>query len=373
MGLNLPNKPTLLQEQDKFNKPNTIIKVAHSKDLSAKSKKILNIFIRELLKQNQEEAKLNYTIQTSISKITKQLNIKNRNDFYKNLNELYDYSLDLITMPKTKTKFLTRTRVIGTLTTPMDLIEVEGLNDKLIIEFTPFFVNKLIEFSDTYSKLDLIEMSKIKGSYTLTLYENFMRIIGTYNYKKVKLTEEELRILLHLKDKYKTFKSFNQLVIQKSIRELNDKTSLTIVATKIKKENINYYEFEINQDSRVNFRRFKEAIINMFNMFNFSFKYKKVEYVISRDLDSDNSKNIIVNADTYKVLTTTKATEIYEYLFNLYKKDYKFFIYTFFVEHNLNLQYEEIKNTHKDYELIFELYTKFYEVYEDTKMKKIEL
>ena len=371
MGLNTANKSILLQEQDKFNKPNAIIKIAHSKELSAKSKKILNVFIRELLLLNKEEA-LNYTIRTNISKVLKQIGIRNRNDFYKHLEELYDYSLEMLSVKKTKQQFITRTRVISAYTTPLDLIDVE-LSDKLIIEFAPFFVSKVLQYSDQYSKLDLIDMSKLKGTHTITLYENFMRFLGTYNYKEVSLTESELRQLLCLEDKYKEFKRFNDLVIKKSIREINDNTSLTITVEKIKENKVNKFLFQINQEPRINFKRFKQSIINMYNQNPFSFKYKKTEYVITKDFDDPKSKSIIVNSNTYKVEKTEKVKEIYEYLFNLYKKDYKLFTYKFFLYKNLNLQDIEITQNHEDYEDCLELYFQFVDFYEDTKMKEIEL
>ena len=372
MGLNLPDKSILLQEQDKFNKPNIIIKISHSKELSGKSKKILNVFIRELLLLNKEEV-LNYTIRTNISKVLKQLNIKNRNDFYKYLEELYDYSLDMITIKKTKEQFITRTRVIGTYTTPLDLIDIEGLSDKLIIEFTPFFVNKVLQYSQQYSKLDLIDMSRLKGTHSITLYENFMRFLGTYNYKEVSLTESELRQLLCLEDKYKEFKRFNDLVIKKSIREINDNTSLTITVEKVKENKLNKFLFQINQEPRINFKRFKAALINMYNQNPFSFKWKKLEYVITKDFDDPKAKSIIVNSNTYKVEKTEKVKEIYEYLFNLYKKDYKLFTYKFFLYKNLNIQDFEITQNHEDYEDCLELYFQFVDFYEDTKMKNIEI
>ncbi|WP_456305223.1 hypothetical protein [Commensalibacter oyaizuii] len=62
------------------------------------------------------------------------------------------------------------------------------------------------------------------------------------------ITVTKLRSILEVEDKYKTFKSFNQWVIQPSIKELNEKSNLTMITQTIKVgRNVKSLQFDFKE------------------------------------------------------------------------------------------------------------------------------
>lgn len=103
---------------------------------------------------------------------------------------------------------------------------------KVEIVFSDSIMPYLTQLKGQFTSIILKNISSLKSNYSIRIYELLMqfKIIGSRKISVVKL-----RSILEVEDKYPTFKSFNQWVIQPSLKELNEKSNLTITMTAIKK------------------------------------------------------------------------------------------------------------------------------------------
>ena len=342
--LNKKNEAVLFQEPNTLNKPHVLVKIALSKSLSARDKKIYNIFIRELLTLNETEYKDN-EIRLSISKLSHILDVSTRNDLYKSIEKLMN---TIITFEEEYTR--TRAVMISSYTRPVEtLLEYDNEGDlreynpdNLIIRFDTKLTSKIVKYADKYAKLDLEDINKIPISHGITLYEIFIKSMGKYTYQKINLNEAELRKYLHLEDKYKSIKDFNRKVIKQSIEDINENTKLSVIYKRVKEKGINIYKFEVNQDYRYNFKRFKKTIIE--NYTYIEFKYKNNKYVFAKDEDDKKAQWLICNARTFKTIQTGKAEEIYNFMYELLNKRIMEFVNNFIIEKDLDIKDFDINN-----------------------------
>lgn len=277
--LNKENEPILKQELEKFNKPHILIKIALNKALTARDKKIYNIFVRELLMLNLKHFK-NNEVYLSISKISKTLGITTRTELYKSLEKLRN--TDIIFEGDDSKTFA---KMISSYTRPSQTDNNEHTTKNLIIRFDTKLTETILKYADKYAKLNLNDINNLKISHAITFYEMFIRGLGTRNYQKQHYTEQELRKYLHLNDKYLDIKLFNQKVVKNSIEDLNNKTHLNIIYQRVKENNINIYKFEVKQETLYNFNKFKRTILNYECYRDIIFTYKNNEYTFQKDLD----------------------------------------------------------------------------------------
>lgn len=349
--LNNENEAILQQEHQKLNKPNVLIKVAHSRELNTRDKKLYNILIRELLLLNLQEFKKN-EITFSLSELSNKLDTSAKNTIYENLENLMN---TIITFEDTKS--ITRAVCISSYTKPKE--NADNAIKPLTIRFDTRLTTKIIENAEQYAKLDLLDLNSLKITHSITLYEIFIRSLGTYHFQRVNYTEQELRRYLNLQDKYKDIRQFNQQVIKKSIEEINSKTQLDITYKRVKINKKNVYKFELNQMPRYSFNQFKKTIIEHYK--HIVFQYKNNEYCISRDLEDKKAKYLLVNAKTYKTLTTEKAEEIFSFMFEDFKISALKFVHKFVMFKDLNIKNSNIEIDENDYEeldFFFENYSK---------------
>jgi hypothetical protein len=330
--LNKENEPILKQELEKFNKPHILIKIALNKALTARDKKIYNIFVRELLMLNLKHFK-NNEIYLSISQISKSLGITTRTELYKSLEKLRN--TDIIFEGDNSKTFA---KMISSYTRPSQNDNNEHNTQNLIIRFDTKLTETILKYADKYAKLDLNDINNLKISHAITFYEMFIRGLGTRNYQKQHYTEQELRKYLHLNDKYLDIKLFNQKVVKNSIEELNNKTHLNIAYQRAKEDNTNIYKFEIKQEPLYNFNKFKRTILNYECYQNIIFTFKNNEYTFQKDLDDKKPQYLIVSTKTYKTQTTEKAEEIWSFMYELLNKNVNEFVYRFILFNDLDLQ-----------------------------------
>jgi hypothetical protein len=330
--LNKENEPILKQELEKFNKPHILIKIALNKALTARDKKIYNIFVRELLMLNLKHFE-NNEIYLSISKISKTLRITTRTELYKSLEKLRN--TDIIFEGYNSKTFA---KMISSYTRPSENNSDEYKAENLTIRFDTKLTETILKYADKYAKLDLNDINNLKISHAITFYEMFIRGLGTRNYQKQHYTEQELRKYLHLNDKYLNIKLFNQKVVKNSIEELNNKTHLNITYKRVKENNAHIYKFEIKQETLYNFNKFKRTILNYECYQNIIFTFKNNEYTFQKDLDDKKPQYLIVSTKTYKTQTTERAEEIWSFMYELLNKNINEFIYRFILFNNLDLQ-----------------------------------
>ncbi len=348
--LNKETEPIIKQELEKFNKPHILVKIGLDKALTTRDKKIYNIFIRELLLLNLKQFK-NNEIHLSISKISQILGITTRTELYKSLNKLRN--TDIIFEDDASKTFA---KMISSYTRPSQNNN-EYSTENLVIRFDTKLTETILKYADKYAKLDLNDINNLKISHSITFYEVFIRGLGTRNYQKQHYTEQELRKYLHLYDKYMDIKLFNQKVVKSSIKELNDKTHLSITYKRVKEKNVNIYKFEVRQEVFYNFNKFKKTIIDNEYYRDITFTYKNNEYTFQKDLDDKKPQYLIVNNRTYKTLPREKAEEIWGFMYELLNKDITEFVYRFITYKDLDLKdfsREELDENDNEELLFFE-------------------
>jgi len=330
--LNKETEPIIKQELEKFNKPHILVKIALNKALTARDKKIYNIFVRELLMLNLRQFK-NNEISLSISKISQILGISTRTELYKSIEKLRNTD---ITFEGNASK--TFSKMISSYTRPSHNNSKEYKSENLTIRFDTKLTETILRYADKYAKLDLSDINSLRISHSITLYELFIRGLGTRNYQKQHYTEQELRKYLHLVDKYLDIKLFNQKVVKNSINELNEKTHLTVKYKRVKQNSINIYKFEVKQEIQYNFNKFKRTILDNVCYRNITFRYKNNEYTFSKDLNDKKPQYLIINTNTDKTLYREKAEEIWSFMYKLLCENIEEFVYRFIIFKDLDLK-----------------------------------
>ncbi len=325
--LNKENEPILKQELEKFNKPHILVKIALDKSLTARDKKIYNIFIRELLMLNLKQFKTN-AINLSVTKISQLLDVTTRTELYKSLDKLRN--TDIAFEDEASKTFA---KMISSYTRPKN-----NQQDSLRVLFDTDLTDTILRYSDRYAKLDISDINSLKITHSITLYELFIRSLGTFQNQKLHYTEQELRKYLHLQDKYIDIKLFNQKVVKNSIAELNQKTKLKVTYKRVKENDINIYKFHIKQELVYNFNKFKKSILSNEYYQDIVFKYNNISYSFYKDLEDKKPQYLIVNARTDKTIVREKAEEIWTYMYELLNKNDKEFIYKLITYRDLDLK-----------------------------------
>jgi len=103
---------------------------------------------------------------------------------------------------------------------------------KVEIIFADSIMPYLTQLKGQFTSIILKNVSSLKSNYSIRMYELLMqfKIVGSRI-----ITVSKLRSILEVENKYQTFKSFNQWVIQPSIKELNQKSNLIVTIKTIKK------------------------------------------------------------------------------------------------------------------------------------------
>lgn len=102
---------------------------------------------------------------------------------------------------------------------------------KVEIVFSDSIMPYLTQLKGQFTSITLKNISPLKSNYSIRIYE---LLIQFKNIGSRTITVQKLRNMLEVEDKYQTFKSLNQWVIQPSIKELNEKSNLQISIQTIK-------------------------------------------------------------------------------------------------------------------------------------------
>lgn len=87
-----------------------------------------------------------------------------------------------------------------------------------------------------FTKIYLYGPAKLRSEYAQRLYEMMVQFRGGPNEVKfLELTVEEIRRRFQLGDRYKAFPDFYKRVIDQAVREIEQKSNLTVEVTKVKK------------------------------------------------------------------------------------------------------------------------------------------
>jgi plasmid replication initiation protein len=334
----------IFQEDNKFNKPNILINVVKSKELGLKDKKVYNVLLRKLIDQDLINYQTN-TIKTSITEIARMLNTTHRSDIHDALDKLeetrivFDHLID-------EEEYTTKTRLISS-------NSVHKRNeDSVVIEFSRFLTKEILLHNKRYTKLDLIEMNKLKVGHSLTLYELIKSKLYKYKYQYQNYTEEELRKFLNLENKYLNVKQFNQKVVKKMIDDINDNTELDLTLLKTsKRDNVRTYHFQVKyEDFNISPQTFRNTLREVKRkMFkNISFTNGKQKFILEENSDFGNEKEVNnlywINEKNDKTVSTDMADFIWEELYKQYRNDWYNFI-----ENKLGIDIEDWVKTERNY------------------------
>jgi hypothetical protein len=300
----------VLQEPNRFNKPHLMVGIATSKSLTAKEKKIYNVFLKELCSKPLGDFQ-NNQINISYSKIAKELDIKNRTELDKAIDEFRN--IDVFFEEEFKTS---KAKMISGITEPKEQSEnIKFSSDSLEIRFDTKLANGILQYYDLYAKLNLAEMATIKNTYALTFYEIFKRHIGTWQKKYMLISQKEIRAKMNVNEKYLETKDFNKYVIKKAIDEINSKTKFNITTTKKKVDGEQFYSFKIMHLADMNFKTFVETIKSL----DIQIIYKSNKYYISQE--NKKKVKLIHNDISTKPISSELAEKIWNVLFLEQQKD----------------------------------------------------
>lgn len=104
-----------------------------------------------------------------------------------------------------------------------------------------------------FTKIYLHGPAKLRSEYAQRLYEMMIQMRGRPGELKfLELTIEEIRRRFQLGDRYTRFQNFYTRVIQQAVREIEEKSNLTVEVTKIKKgRTIHALKFEFMESPQM--------------------------------------------------------------------------------------------------------------------------
>lgn len=100
------------------------------------------------------------------------------------------------------------------------------------IEFSEKLIPYLIELSDSYTRYEIQNISRMKSVYSIRIYEMLKQYQDT-GFKIIKI--EDLREILQTGDSFKEYKYLKRNLIDVSLKEINDNTDLYVIYKPIRK------------------------------------------------------------------------------------------------------------------------------------------
>lgn len=107
----------------------------------------------------------------------------------------------------------------------------------------------LTQLKNKFTGISIKNVSSLKRTYSIRLYELLIQ------YKEIgyrTITIENFRIMLNIEDKYDLFKDLDKYVLKPAIKELNEKSNLTVQLKKIKNgRNISALSFSFKENKSI--------------------------------------------------------------------------------------------------------------------------
>lgn len=120
---------------------------------------------------------------------------------------------------------------------------------KVEITFSDAIMPYLTQLQGQFTKVVVKNVSSLSSAYSIRIYELLQQFIKTGD-RTIEL--DDFRSMLDIKDKYKTFKSLNQLLLKPSIQELNEKSNLTVTVEPIKQSRtVKALRFRFKEDKQI--------------------------------------------------------------------------------------------------------------------------
>lgn len=104
----------------------------------------------------------------------------------------------------------------------VELIRGEGIaRIRLSNSLKPY----LLELKENFTKYELINVLALKSGYSVRLYELFKSYLWVGNWK---VSLEEIKEILQIKDKYPEFKILKRDVLERALKEINTYTDIVV-------------------------------------------------------------------------------------------------------------------------------------------------
>ncbi|CDG88763.1 replication initiation protein [Xenorhabdus bovienii] len=117
------------------------------------------------------------------------------------------------------------------------------------IVFADSIMPYLTQLKGQFTKIAIKNVAALKRTYSIRIYELLQQFKQTGD-RVIFL--EDFRSMLGLEDKYKTFKSLNQLVLIPAIKELNEKSDLIVSVDTVKKgRTVIALHFRFKEDKQI--------------------------------------------------------------------------------------------------------------------------
>ncbi|MEX0445549.1 replication initiation protein [Xenorhabdus sp. SGI246] len=117
------------------------------------------------------------------------------------------------------------------------------------IVFSDSIMPYLTQLQGQFTKIAIKNVSALKRTYSIRIYELLQQFKQTGD-RIISL--EDFRSMLGIDDKYKTFKSLNQLLLVPALKELNEKSDLVISVDTVKKgRTVVALHFQFKEDKQI--------------------------------------------------------------------------------------------------------------------------
>ncbi|EHK5557261.1 replication initiation protein [Escherichia coli] len=120
---------------------------------------------------------------------------------------------------------------------------------KIEIVFADSIIPYLTQLQGQFTKIVIKNVSALKRTYSIRIYELLMQFKSIGD--RV-ISIDDFRSMLGLEKKYQTFKSLNQLVITPAIKELNEKSDLSVSVDTVKQgRKVVALHFRFTEDKQI--------------------------------------------------------------------------------------------------------------------------
>lgn len=123
---------------------------------------------------------------------------------------------------------------------------------KVEITFSDAIMPYLTQLKGQFTRVIVKNVSSLSSAYSIRIYELLQQFKATGD-RLIRI--DDFRSMLGLENKYKTFKSLNQLLLKPAIEELNEKSDLSVTVDTVKQgRKVVALHFRFTEDKQIKIR-----------------------------------------------------------------------------------------------------------------------
>lgn len=121
---------------------------------------------------------------------------------------------------------------------------------KATITFSDAIMPYLTQLKGQFTRVVVKNVSRLSSAYSIRLYELLQQFRSTGDRM---ITVEDFRSMLGLQDKYSLFKDLNKCVLKPAIKELNEKSNLSVTVDPVKQgRTVIALHFQFKENKQIN-------------------------------------------------------------------------------------------------------------------------